>query len=458
MIKPHVTESSQGFVFAGTAMVIAFVLGLMVVYFTSNVEVGSSLASDIYSASQSYWTAISGIEYAVERARNGQSYTGTYDFYNSTCTLSNSHKTHNGSNLPGSQTRIVSLGRHGTTARYLEVITQMHTKKFWPDLSVIETTRPHHTFQILNNFTLNDTIYIGGNVDVARGAHIGNPPNDPTHIYVPAGKHVETHGEGGGGDDDDDDHNEGHNQDPNRRLTWSEYPGGTLSLPDLTFPECDSLIQIAASITSTQGNKIKGNWVVKDQVLDLSAFENNTVFVKGAVYLKGVTITGMNFSSPGIIVATKKIELTRHGNHETVAGDNILLIAGKQVLFKYSTHFGNDYSNVSPDNRPVTVNMAYAQTYQVRIYPNAVVWGQMISPVKVVVKGELHGLVWGKQEMKFQGNQGNHPYIEGAIYTHTMRAPRDKFAVGTLNLNHAIQAYYFGGFKYCPVSGSFAEF
>jgi len=303
---------------------------------------------------------------------------------------------------------------------------------------VIETTHQHHTFKIKQNVTLNDSLYIGGDVDVASGADIGEPPGDPTHIYVPHDKHVDTH-----------------ENDHHHHLTWSEYPDDELTLPELSFSECDSLIQIAQSISHTENNRIKGNLVLIDQVLDLSNYQDRTIFVKGSVYLKGVTIAGMSPTAPGFIVATKQIILSRHGTHETQAGDNIILISKKQVLFKYSTRFGVDYSAVAPDDRPLTVNMAYSKTSQVKVFSNATVWGQLVSPVEVVIQGELHGVAWGKQRLDFSGAN---PLLEGALFTHWMKNPKDKFTKGTLNLNQAIQYYYFKGISFRPQYGSLDEF
>ncbi len=438
MTKRLTRHDSHGFIFAGTAMVIAFVLGLIVVYFTSNVSLGANMAADLYSTSQSYWTAVSGVEYAIQRAVKGESYTGTFTFYNSNVTLTTSTHDHNNNALTGNRIRLISIGQHGKTKRYLEIIFQLHGKRFWPRLSVIETTHQHHTFKIKQNVTLNDSLYIGGDVDVASGADIGEPPGDPTHIYVPHEKYVNTHG-----------------NDHNHHLTWSEYPDDELTLPELSFSECDSLIQIAQSISHTENNRIKGNLVLIDQVLDLSNYQDRTIFVKGSVFLRGVTITGMSPTAPGFIVSTGKIILTRHGTHETQAGDNIILVAKKQVYFKYATQFGVDYSAVAPNDRPLTVNMAYSKTVKVEVFPDATVWGQLVSPGEITIRGALHGVAWGEQELKFSGANA---FLEGALFTHWVKSPKNKFTEGTLNLNQAIQYYYFKGIAFRPQYGSLDEF
>jgi len=422
-------REEDGVVFASTAIIVSVILGLVILYLSNSTTLNINEAMDVYSAKQSYWSAISGIEYALQNSENGfDNLPGGYSFYNSAVYLSVSNTDQSGVSLPDGQIRVISLGRHAETERILEVKFKVKTKRFWPELSLIEHAK---NFKIKEDFALNDSLYIGGNVWVDDDAKIGDPPGDRTNIYVPSGKSVT-------GDFD-------------ARFSWSVYPAGSLSLFTFSATKYDSLLAIAKAITSMGGNKCKGDYTLNGGVLDLSSFANRTFFVKGKLTIKGGTITGGSVSAPGIIVVTDKVEFKKFGTTQTFVNDNIIIISRRQVELKDRTKFGTDYSYLNPSLRPTTVNEIFAYN-KVEIGEKVKVWAQIISSDRVKIEGRVYGVVYSKNGLEFDEENA---YLEGALFVR--RVMGNKLEKGKMNLNHSIPAYYFAGTSYQVIPATLKE-
>ena len=79
-----IKKNEQGFVVSVTAVIIAVILGLLVLYFSNSISLNVVSTANTYSSSQARWSAISGIEDIVMKLNStGLEYlAGTYPFYN----------------------------------------------------------------------------------------------------------------------------------------------------------------------------------------------------------------------------------------------------------------------------------------------------------------------------------------------------------------------------------------
>lgn len=425
-------KNEEGFVFVVTAVIVSVLLGFTVLYVSNSVTVNVSLASESYSSAQAHWTALSGIEFVLEKKKDGTSgIAGSYTFWNSNVTISQSSIDRFGSALEADETRFVSTAVHGSGKRIMEVTLQVAAQSVWPSLSVIQESDDE--FKIEEDFTLNDSLYIGNDVEVDEDASIGDSPGDPTHIYVPSGKEV----------DGDFDGN----------FSWSVHPDGSLNLPSFSFSQYDSLIDIAKSISSTSGNKYKGNYTLNGGTFDMSVYDNNTFFIKGKLKVKGGAVTGGSVGFPGIIVVTNKIKFEEKDGNEVMVYDNIIFISDDKIELKDDTQFGVDRSGTSPGNRPKTVNELYADD-KVKIGKGTEVWAQVYSSDEIEIKGKVYGIIYSTKGLKFEKEES---FLEGAVFVKELKEEEDELKEGSMNLNHYFPLHYFSGIKFVVVPYSLRE-
>ncbi|MCF7800892.1 MAG: DNRLRE domain-containing protein [Candidatus Marinimicrobia bacterium] len=315
----------------------------------------------------------------------------------------------------------------------------------YPPRITVEYTGPPSPdgLQIYSPVTINGDLFVRGNVLVANGATMGDPPNDPTTIYVPVGDTVVSN-------------------EFDAYFDWS-----TLSpTPDLAYVEpsvldtVDSLIGIAQAVSSTSGNKFNGSQSWSNTTLDLSDYEQSRIFVDGNVTLSGVTIPGEFLETPGIIIADGDITLQNgSGSNVTTAGDNIILVANGNIYFKEDTYFGQDHSALNPEDRPETVNMAWARSYffymldgDVQITDDAVVWANCVAYRDGFLESTLYGGFYCHNELDVAYNS---TYLEGAIWTGTLK--NDALPAGTFNFTNIFPTVYFAGRTIQVYGGGFSE-
>ncbi len=426
-------KQEDGFVFVVTAVVVSVILGFTVLYVSNSVSMGASSASELYSSAQAHWTALSGIDFALEKKKNGTGgITGSFTFFNSSISLSLSSYDRFGASLNSNESRVVSTAMHGTSKRIMEVTLQKTSQSNWPSLSLIEDSDGE--FDIDEDFTLNDSLYIGEDVEVDEDASMGDSPGERTHLYVPSGKEV----------DGEFDSN----------FSWSVHPSGSLNLPDFSFSEYDSLITIANSISSTSGNKYKGNYTLNGSTLDLSSYQDNTFFINGKLTVKGGTISGGTVTSPGFVVVSDDVEIKRKNNgSQSTVNDDIIIISDGKIKLKDQTQFGVDRSGTSPENRPETVNEIYAAD-KVIIGENAEAWAQVYSKKEIELEGSLYGLIYTKNGLEFEKSSS---FFEGALFVKEIKKPEDKLEKGSMDLNHYYPKHYFSESTWSVVPYSLRE-
>ncbi|MEE8341136.1 MAG: hypothetical protein V3S42_05355 [Candidatus Neomarinimicrobiota bacterium] len=80
-----IIKNEQGFVVSVTAIIIAVILGLIVLFFANSIALNVTTASDIYSSTQARWTAVSGVDLTLMKLNNlyGEEVKGNFPFMNS---------------------------------------------------------------------------------------------------------------------------------------------------------------------------------------------------------------------------------------------------------------------------------------------------------------------------------------------------------------------------------------
>ena len=421
-----------GFGFTLIAVVISLVMGFTVFMFLRQVSTQSAEMADMYSASQAKWASLSGIEYGLFKAEQGDAeISGTYTFFNSTITIDTLEAYTTGGALPDYWYMVTSRGISGEAYRDFRFLSKKSLKTIWGNVSIIEGTGD---VDLRSSFVLNDSVYIGQNVDVIAGVSLGAVTQ--THIYVPPGAAV--------------------SPASGTNYTSGLHPREWLFNPDFETEPYDSLIAIAAAITTTSGNKIKGNKTFKNVTINLNSYTDSTLFVEGTLKFQGCTITGGDTTRPGVIVSATDIKISERKGTETTFGDNIVLISDDDILLQDATRFGLDHSALAPENRPRNFNMMYGFDY-IFIEENAVAWSSTFSTDDIRINGSSYGIAYApdKFTMKLSGS-----YLEGAIFAHQFvgASVSNNLNVGTMNLNHYFNQDFFKTYDYGVRNNSLLEF
>jgi len=433
-IRDRSTEA--GFGMTLIAITIAIVMGISVATYLRQLSNQALQFQDMYAGSQAKWTAMSGLEYGLYKAELGEAdITGSYSFYNSTITLDTLESDPAGYALPEFNYTILSRGILGSAYRDFRVFSKKSMKTIWGDVSIIEGT---NDFTIRASSELNDSLYIGQNVSVQSGTPIGDPPGTPTHLYHATGTTVS------GGQED-------------AYFTSGIHPKGQIFNPDFNTDPYDSLLAIAAAITSTSGNKFDGNKRFRKVIINLAAYDSSTIFCKGKFTFQGCdSIYGGTPTRPGVIVATTDIIAEKRSGIETVFGDNIVLIAGDDISMLNATTFGYDHSALDPEFRPSTLNLMYAVDY-ILIQTNTVVWSQTFASDDVRINGALYGIVYAPDKLTFSKADS---YLEGAIFAVKVvgSGGQNRLDRGQMVLNHYFNEDYFKTFDFGVIPNSLLEY
>ncbi len=139
-------KREDGFAFSVSAIGIVLILGLITFYLSSSVTARISIAADFLETTQSYYNALSGIEYALEEmGTDVGNIVGTYEHGNGTVTISTSAEDFEGDSLSCEGRRIISTGKHGETERMMELLVEFHLQGGdpWGDLSMVDTLASH---------------------------------------------------------------------------------------------------------------------------------------------------------------------------------------------------------------------------------------------------------------------------------------------------------------------------
>jgi hypothetical protein len=78
-----ILKSDKGFIVSVTAIIIAVILGIILLFFSNSIALNVTSSANNYSSSQARWSAISGMEHTfLQLITGGDDIAGTYPFYN----------------------------------------------------------------------------------------------------------------------------------------------------------------------------------------------------------------------------------------------------------------------------------------------------------------------------------------------------------------------------------------
>jgi len=395
-------------------------MGIVVAGFTRTISIHSRTMDNYYAASQAYWSSVAGMEVGLVQSIGGvYGNLDTFDFYNSTVIVDTADTYEDGSPLPSDYwTRVNSRGFVDDAERRLRFLAVLSMKSVWGDVSIIDGTA---NMKIKSGFTLYDSVYIGQNLTINSGATLG-ALGDTAHIYRAPSNTITISGS-------------------YPYLTTGTHWRGAIFNPHFDTTPYDSLIDIAKAITSTSGNKFKGKQRWRRTTLDLSGYTDRTIYVKGKIDLQGATVTGGTDSIPGVIVASDKIKMESRKGTETSVDDNIIVVTDKDIKILDYTTFGLDHSALAPENRPITLNEAFAKD-DLTIDKHTVAWGHFYCRDDIKVHGTAYGICYAPDKFTFSKSTS---YIEGAVFATKFigSAGVNQLDVGVMDLNYIFHEEYF---------------
>ena len=431
--QPNPSDQA-GFGFTIIAVVIAVVMGLIASIAFRQVSTQSSEFAGLYAGSQARWAAMSGIEYGLFKAEQGDAdVSGTYTFFNSTIILDTLEAYTTGGALPDYWYMVTSRGAVGDAYRDFRFLSKKSLKTIWGNVSIIEGTGD---VDLRSSFVLNDSLYIGQDVDVISGVSLGGVTQ--SHIYVPPGAAV--------------------SPASGTNYTSGLHPREWLFNPDFNTEPYDSLITIANDISGDDAaNGIwDGNQRFRLATINLNDYPDSTIFCNGKFTFQGCTITGGDTTRPAVIVATTDIIAENRSGTETTFGDNIVLIADDDITLDDATEFGLDHSALSPENRPITFNLMYGFDL-ILIKANVVAWSSTFSTDDIRLEGAAYGITYAPDKFTFNKTTS---YMEGAIFAHKLVGSNGANNInrGEMNLNHYFNQDFFKTYDYGVRDNSLLEF
>ncbi len=229
--------------------------------------------------------------------------------------------------------------------------------------------------QVINgNFFVRDSVY------VVNSANIGQAPGASTRIWVTAADTVYGYSNWAAG---------------------FEYPVLKINYP--TIEDTINLLNsVAAGISSYSGNKFLV--FTSPKTLNLSNFDNSTIFVKDSIIFNGATVLSEEYDTPGIIVSNSFVKITN-----STIGANVVILARGDVTVSNS-QFGVDYR--APNEK--TVALIWSTEGDIRILDNSTVYSNVLAySGNAVLESTLYGGLFVRDTMSYRGPN---VYHEGAFW------------------------------------------
>ena len=390
MIK--VFRKNEGIIYLGTVIMVMVLFGLMAYTLSNLLVISNGKTANLYLDTQAELTAIAGIEYAYYKLLNdfanwegtgGYVSIGKSKFFVEVDTLDE-----DGTKLNADIRRVVSTGVFERSIKKIQVKFSSLDESFSFAMFINELTDPskNESIKFATKNTLKGDIYMGTNVDV----RVKREDIDTTTIYVPPGYTVTS--------------------DPadfDATYRWQIHPPPLPVFPIFDTTIHDSLLLIAANITSTDGNKIYGDYTIESE-FDLSdpTYENSTIFINGNLTVQGSNahILSATTENPGFIVVNGTVDYKTSCS----VGDNIITIAsGDVAIISEGTRYGEDWSELPISQRPTRVNELFSYTY-VRISAG-VVFANVESLGDLQLRGTIYASCYCAgiveiERAKFQGS------------------------------------------------------
>jgi|GEM_PF-1869180 len=228
---------------------------------------------------------------------------------------------------------------------------------------------------------INGDLFAGMDIYVIDSTRLGQAPGLSTTLIVPDTAHV---------------------------FRYADTAKTSISMrPKIYFPEMtnivNSLDSTANAITNYSGNKFL-SWS-PSPTLDLSLYENNTVFVKNYILFNSVNVLDMPKSEPGFIVTAGYVNA--NFSH---FGDNVVVIATGNITLSNTTAG----SNFLPPN-PNIVNMFWSTNGDININSGSTLYCNLVA---YNGNGNLASMLYGGL---FTGHTARltstSAYLEGALWT-----------------------------------------
>ena len=169
----NIIKSEQGFVVSVTAIVIAVVLGLIVMYFANSISLNVTSSANNYSSTQARWTAVSGVDLTLMKLNDGLDIAGTFPFYNSDIIIDTS--------IIDPINHIWSITSTGLYAGGSYRILSMYLSPTSVDTAIQEDFNDDDALVIIGQPGEGDVRYWGISCDTAATEYL------PTHIFLNSG-------------------------------------------------------------------------------------------------------------------------------------------------------------------------------------------------------------------------------------------------------------------------------
>ncbi len=166
-------KNEQGFVVSVTAIVIAVVLGLIVMYFSNSISLNVTGAANNYASTQARWSAVSGVDLTLMKINEDLDVLGTFPFYNSDIIIDTV--------LIDPINQIWSVTSTGTFAGGSYRILSMYMKPTSIDTSIQEDFGDEEGLNIIGQPGEGDVRYWGISCDTSANEYL------PEYIFLNGG-------------------------------------------------------------------------------------------------------------------------------------------------------------------------------------------------------------------------------------------------------------------------------
>lgn len=333
----------EGLIYIGTVIMVLVFFSLMVVTMSKISSNASKKSGYLYIDAEAEMIATAGVEYAfyqfVNDFINWSGTSGYINFGKGAFQVVVYNTDENGNNLNADKKRIIVTSVVEKSIKKIQATFSAVSEPFSFAMYIKELKDPSkNTYvELGTNNELKGIMFFGTNV------HVKTPRSkiDTTTIYVPPGYQVTS------------------NVPFDETYSWQTYPPPLPEFPVFDSFVHDSLLAIAAAITSTSGNKIMGNTTI-NSAWDLSAYDLNTVFINGNLTVTGASATVASFTTdaPALIVVDGTVDYKTG----CTIGDNVITIASGNVnVISTSTLYGQDWSATPIGDRPARVNEIYSE-------------------------------------------------------------------------------------------------
>lgn len=431
-----IVRNNSGLIYLGTVIMVIVLFGVLTYTVTNLLVDGDGKNANLYIDTQAELAAISGIEYAYYKLllpppSGFGNWTGTPDWVTmgkSKFTVTVDTLDDAGHKLDAGKRRVISIGKFENSVKEVQVKFSALSEQFSFALYIADLNNPakSNNLQFFMSNTLKGNLYVGNNVD----CNIKRADIDTCTIYVPPGHYVTS--------------NPATFDDTYK---WEIYPPPLPTFPVFDTTIHDSLLAIATAITSTSGNKIKGNYLISGP-FSLAGYEDSTLFIKGNLTIAGspAVVASATVPHPAYFIVDGTVDIK---NGATV-GDNIVTIAsGPLSVVSTGTRYGLDWSALPVTQRPTRANELFSKS--TLSISAGIVFANVEAMGDLSLRGTIYAACFCDATVEIESAT-----FQGSVVARSTKLDRITNSVMEFILPLAITAT--GGLKPSPISGSFKWF